>query len=256
VVARVGETDFKLKDIRTRLAELPPPYRYAAERRLPEVLKEIIEQQMLWHEARRLGLERDPAVQRQIQEATRQILTRELFNREIRRKAFPTDEQVRRYYAEHPAEFGTPERQGERHILVPTQEEATAVLAELRAMKDFDAVAKGSSREPEGREERAVQSFTRGQRDAETERVAFGLKVGETGGPVRTPQGYLLIKVVSRHPADRQPLELAKPVIQARLQPQNEKKLFEELLGRLRSEQKVEIYEDVVRAAMPRETKP
>lgn len=32
VVARVGDTVFTLKDIRARLAELAPPYRYAAER--------------------------------------------------------------------------------------------------------------------------------------------------------------------------------------------------------------------------------
>jgi len=89
---------------------------------------------MLWREARRIGLEQDPAVQRQIQQATRQILTRELFLREVRRKALPSDEQVQRYYAEHPAEFSTPEQQGERHILVRTKEEAQAVLAELRGV--------------------------------------------------------------------------------------------------------------------------
>lgn len=255
VVARVGATVFTLKDIRAKLAELAPPYRYAAERRLPEVVKEIVQQEVLWREAQRLGLGKDPAIQRQIDEATKQILTRELFIREVRRKALPTDEEVQRYYAEHPAEFSTPERLEERHILVPTQAEAEAIFAEIRAGKDFDALSKVRSRDP-GEEEGGVLSFARGQRDAETERVAFGLKVGEVGGPVRTPRGYQLIKVVARHPASRQPLELAKPVIQARLQPQNEKRLFEELLARLRAEQKVEIREDLLRAAMPREKTP
>jgi peptidyl-prolyl cis-trans isomerase C len=256
VVARVGTTVFTLKDIRARLAELAPPYRYAAERRLPEVVKEIVQQEMLWREALRLGLDKDPAVRRQIDETTKQILTRELFRREVRTKALPSDEEVQRYYAGHPAEFSTPERQEERHILVPTQAEAEATLAEIRTGRDFEALAKTRARDPEVQEEGGVLSFTRGQRDAETERVAFGLKVGEVGGPVRTPRGYQLIKVVARHPASRQPLELAKPVIQARLQPQNEKKLFEELLARIRAEQKVEIREDLLRAAMPREKTP
>jgi parvulin-like peptidyl-prolyl isomerase len=189
-------------------------------------------------------------------EATQQILTRELFLREVRGKALPSDEEVQRYYNEHPAEFSTPERQEERQLLVPTQAEAEAILAQIQAGKDLEALAKARSPDPEGEGERGTLSFTRGQRDAEIERVAFGLKIGEVGGPVRAPQGYLLIKVVSRIPAGRQPLELATPVIQARLQPQNEKRLFEELLARLRTEQKVEIHEDLLRAAMPRDKAP
>jgi peptidyl-prolyl cis-trans isomerase C len=254
VVARVGATVFTLKDIRAKLAELAPPYRYAAERRLPEVVKEIVQQEMLWREAQRLGLDKDPAVRRQIDETTKQILTRELFMREVRKKALPSDEEVQRYYAGHPAEFSTPERQEERHIVVPTQAEAEAILAEIRAGKDFEVLAKARARDAD--EEGGVLSFSRGQRDAEIERVAFGLKVGEVGGPVGTPQGYQLIKVVARHPASRQPLELAKPVIQARLQPQKEKKLLEELLARIRAEQKAEIHEDLLKAAMPRERTP
>lgn len=254
MVARVGDRVFTLGQIRARLAEMAPPYRYVAERRLPEVVKEIVEQEMLRREARRLGLDREPAVQRQIDETTSRILTRELFLREIRAKALPSDEEVQRYYAEHAGEFSTPERQEERHILVPTEAEAERILAEVRAGKDFDTLAE-SRGEAENEEEDRGLLFARGQRDAETERVAFGLKVGEVSGPVRTPRGHLLIKVLSRHPASRQSLEGAKPVIQARLQPQNEKRLFDALLRRLRAEQQVEIHEDLLRGAMPREEK-
>lgn len=256
VVARVGDTVFTLKDIRVRLAELAPPYRYAAERRLPEVVKEIVEREMLLRDALRLGLDKDPGVQRQVDEATRQILIRALFMREVRGKALPSDEEVQRYYAEHPTEFSTPERQEERHLLVATQAEAEALLAELRAGKDFEALARTRSQDKDGEEEDQALVFTRGQREPETERVAFGLKVGEAGGPVRTPRGYLVIKVISRHPPSRQSLELARPVIEARLQPQNEKRLFEALLNRMRVEQNVEIHEDLLRAAMPRDKTP
>jgi peptidyl-prolyl cis-trans isomerase C len=206
---------------------------------------------MLWREARRLGLDKDPDIQRQIKDATKQILMRELFMREIRGRALPSDEEVQRYYAEHPAEFSIPERQEERNLLVQTEAEAEAILAEIRAGKEFETLAKARSTDPELGGGGGALSFTRGQRDAEIEGVAFGLKVGKIGGPIRTPQGYQLIKVVSRLPASRQPLELAKPVIQARLQPQNEKRLFEELLARLRAAQNVEIHEDLLRAAAP-----
>jgi peptidyl-prolyl cis-trans isomerase C len=256
VVARVGETIFTLSDIRARLAELLPPYRYAAERQLPEVVKEIVQREMLWREARRLGLDKDPAVQRQLEEATQHILARELFLREVRRKALPGDEEVQRYYNEHPAEFSTPERQEERHLRVSTQAEAEALLAEIRAGKEFESLAETRSKGPEEEGGGEALFFSRGQREAETERVAFSLKVGEVGGPVRTPQGYLVIKVLARHPAGRQPLDAARAIIQARQQPQNEKRLFEELLARLRAEQKVEIHEDLLRAAAPRDKAP
>jgi len=42
VVARIGQTTYTLADIRQRLDRLEPPYRYAAERRLPEYVKEFV----------------------------------------------------------------------------------------------------------------------------------------------------------------------------------------------------------------------
>jgi peptidyl-prolyl cis-trans isomerase C len=119
VVAWIGQTPYTLADIRQRLGRLEAPYRYPAERRLPEYVREFVRGEVLAREARRLGLESDPDVRAQLEEASQAILIRALVKREVTAQAMPTPEAVRAYYQKHEAEFRLPERVEVEQILVP-----------------------------------------------------------------------------------------------------------------------------------------
>ena len=93
VVARIGETTYTLADIRQRLARLEAPYRYAAERRLPEYVREVVRREVLAREARRLGLDRAPALQADLEEAVQTILLRALV-KQVMIEAMPGPEEV------------------------------------------------------------------------------------------------------------------------------------------------------------------
>jgi peptidyl-prolyl cis-trans isomerase C len=247
VVAAIGQTPYTLADFRSRLQRLDAPYRYAAERRLPEYVKEFIRRELLAREARRLGIASEPHVLAEIEDATQAILVRALFKREVIARAMPTAEEVSAYYREHEAEFRIPEQVEVDQLEVATEAEAEAIRAAVQAGRPFKAVA-----DVVAPDRAVVATVSRGMREPEVERAIFALEAGDVSGPIRTPQGIVVFRFRARHPARLQPLDAATPVIQARLAAQNQERLWKRLQDRLWTEQGVVLREDLLKAAASR----
>jgi len=117
-----------------------------------------------------------------------------------------------------------------RHILLKTEEEAKAVIAELDAGKDFAELAKEKSTGPSAAQGGDLGFFTKGRMVPEFEAVAFTLKAGEYAKePVKTQFGWHVIKVGERR-------ETAPPV-------------FEEVADQIRQLVMRERYGELIRAA-------
>jgi peptidyl-prolyl cis-trans isomerase C len=83
-----------------------------------------------------------------------------------------------------------------RHILLETEEEAKAVIAELDGGADFEALAKEKSTGPTGPNGGDLGYFTRGRMVPEFEEAAYALDVGGyTKQPVQTQFGWHVIKL-------------------------------------------------------------
>lgn len=81
------------------------------------------------------------------------------------------------------------------HILVSTEAEAHRVLEELKKGASFEELAKKYSKDtPSALRGGDLGEFQRGDFVEEFEKVAFGLKPGETSGIVKTALGYHIIK--------------------------------------------------------------
>lgn len=74
---------------------------------------------------------------------------------------------------------------------------AEAVLAEIKAGLDFGEAARRYSEDPSAERGGDIGSYGRGELVPEFERAAFGAKVGEPAGPVKTVFGFHLIKVLA-----------------------------------------------------------
>jgi peptidyl-prolyl cis-trans isomerase C len=245
VVARIGETTYTLADIRQRLARLEAPYRYAAERRLPEYVREVVRREVLAREARRLGLDRAPALQAELEEAVQTILLRALV-KQVMIEAMPSPEEVQAYYQAHEAEFRLPEQVEVDQVRVGSAAVGEAIRAAVAAGQPFEGAVAARTEAPVD-----VAIFARGQREAEVERVTFALRVGEVSPPVRTREGVYLFHLRAHHPARLQPLEAATLAIQARLSAENRERRWKQLEERVWAAEGVQIHEDLLKVTIP-----
>ena len=110
-------------------------------------------------------------------------------------RAAVTDEAEHKVYDEAVKQMPTEEEVHARHILVPTEDEAKAVLADLKKGADFATVAKEKSKDPAAAEGGDLGYFTKDQMVPEFSTVAFKLGKGELSDPVKTQFGWHIIKV-------------------------------------------------------------
>jgi peptidyl-prolyl cis-trans isomerase C len=81
-----------------------------------------------------------------------------------------------------------------RHILVQQEFEANDLLKKIAEGKTFEDLAKAHSLCPSKSDGGDLGEFGKGSMVPSFETAAFGLKVGEVSGPVRTQFGYHLIQ--------------------------------------------------------------
>lgn len=85
-----------------------------------------------------------------------------------------------------------------KHILLKTEEEALAVLAQIKAGADFDKLAKEKSQGPSAEKGGDLGYFRDGDMVPEFSDAVFQMKKGEVSGPVKTQFGYHIIKLEDR----------------------------------------------------------
>lgn len=116
-----------------------------------------------------------------------------------------TDADVKKYFDSHQDQYGgQPEEVKARHILLKTEDEAKAVIAELQKSpnaeqlaKNFEQMAKDKSTEPGAKDSGGeLGYFSTGKMVPEFEKAAFAQKVGTISTtPVKTEFGYHVILV-------------------------------------------------------------
>jgi peptidyl-prolyl cis-trans isomerase C len=101
-----------------------------------------------------------------------------------------------------------------RHILVPTEDEAKAIVAQLKGGADFAALAKEKSKDPGAADGGDLGYFTKDQMVPEFAEVAFRLDKGQISDPVKTQFGWHVIKVEDKRTKPTPAFEQVKPQIE------------------------------------------
>ena len=187
-------------------------------------------------------------------DARQDMAIAKLIETEIAAKAAVKPEQIQDFYAKNPDQFKQDERVRASHILIAFPEKADAaakaqartkadqVLKDVKAGKDFAALAKQHSQDPGS----AVNGgdlgfFQKGQMVGPFNDVAFTLAPGAVSDVVETQFGYHIIKVAEKQPSRTIPLEEVRPQVEQYLQNQNREQETEAFVKSLRSKGKVEI---------------
>jgi peptidyl-prolyl cis-trans isomerase C len=201
VVARVDGEPITLGDLNAAARELPEELRGTPPQVLfPLLLDQVIAGRAVTAAARRAGLDRDEAVRARIRRAEEQELQQAWLSGEIASRV--SEAAVRARYDQQIAGRPAEEEVHARHILVPTESEARAALAEIRGGADFAEVARRRSTGPGSREGGDLGFFRRGDMVPEFATAAFALQPGQISeNPVQSPFGWHVIKVEGRRQA-------------------------------------------------------
>jgi peptidyl-prolyl cis-trans isomerase C len=123
-----------------------------------------------------------------------------------------------------------------RHILVDTEDQAKAILAELKKGGDFAAIAKEKSKDPGAGNGGDLGYFTQDQMVPEFAQAAFKLEPGQLSDPVKTQFGWHIIKVEEKR--DRPIPEFDK--VRDQLENFLARRTQADLINKLRAQAKIE----------------
>src|SRR2546430_4587621 len=143
--------------------------------------------------------------------------------------------------------MGGQEKGRARHILVQGEDEAKAILEQLKKGADFATLAKEKSKDPGAVDGGDLGYFTKDQMVPEFADVAFKMYPGQTSNPVKTQFGWHVIKLEEKR--NRQPpaFEQLKDRIEAFVM----RKAQTELVTQLRETAKVERLDKPATPATP-----
>lgn len=129
----------------------------------------------------------------------------------------PTDDEVRAFYSSNSQEFDLGERVRARQILVQDRDLAARIHAELSRGGSFDALSKEHSSAANAAEGGDIGFLGRGELPVLFEEELFRLKPGEISRVIETESSYHIFRVDDARPAGMLDLEMAAPLIRARL---------------------------------------
>ncbi|NWG71255.1 MAG: peptidylprolyl isomerase [Parvularculaceae bacterium] len=162
-----------------------------------ELVSAYVEQRLLSRAATEQGLQREPEVARKLLAARDRILAAAFMERKLGETV--TDDQVKKIYERNADATRLGEAVKCRHIVVATEEEANAILAELAAGADFGEIARARSLDratgPQGGE---TGYLSRNQMTPAFAEAAFSTPEGEIAPLFFTEAGWNILEVVDR----------------------------------------------------------
>jgi len=127
-----------------------------------------------------------------------------------------SDEEVAQYFEDNKDSYGQKEEVVASHILLEDEATAKDVLAKIKAGEDFADLAKTYSIDTTTNEAGGeIGYISRGQMEEQFEEVAFGLEKGSISDIVQTSEGYHIIKVTDKVPAEEAVFEDIKDEVYA-----------------------------------------
>ncbi|WP_164981285.1 peptidylprolyl isomerase [Silvibacterium dinghuense] len=201
-----------------------------------------------------------------------QIIAQQVIRQEVGQHVNVTPSELQAYYNDHKQDFEQPEQVQVSEILISTAnpDDAAQVAAaqkktddlynQLKNGGDFAALAKADSGGPTAAQGGELGEFKRGAlfpSSKDLEDKVFALQSGQFTEPIRTRQGFAILKVTEHTPAGVQPYKDVEPQVEDAVGMAKMGPAMREYLTHLREDAYINIksgYEDS--GASPNEMKP
>lgn len=237
VVATVNGQKIMRSEVEMMAASLPPQYRQMPLQLIfPALLDQVINTKLVAGEGRKQGLQNDPEVKRRMAMIEDRLVQDAYEQKELTRQITPAALKAR--YDKQVAGMGPEEEVNARHILVKTEDEAKAVIADLKKNGDFAKIAKEKSTDTgSGANGGDLGWFKKGDMVPEFAEAAFKLKKGEVSpAPIKTQFGFHVIKLEDRRPAKPPTFEEMEEDLRAQM----EREISTQMVEQMRTKAQIE----------------
>ncbi|MBF0336938.1 MAG: peptidylprolyl isomerase [Nitrospirae bacterium] len=246
-IVKLGQETITSEQLQDELAKLPPNIKamFTGKDGLKRLVDEVKKREVLYLEAKKVGLDKDPEFVKKIAEFRKINLINTLIQKNVQTANVKvTPEEAKKYYDDNQKEFVMPEQVRAVHILVKTEKEATDLYDKLKKGGDFAAAAKASSLDTATADKGGdLGFFSRGQMELNFDEAVFKLKKGELSTPVKTSFGYHIIKVVDTKEAKVTEFEAVKQMIIQYLTGEKQKKAFDSYYSSVEKNYSVQVDE-------------
>jgi peptidyl-prolyl cis-trans isomerase C len=197
VVARIDGVELHRSDVDAARQDLPPQaQKLPIEQIYPILLDRLVDSALVAEAGRKEHLDQDPDLQRRLKSYEDRLIQQAYLTHAI--DAGTSEDRLKARYETFAKEQAHEEVHA-RHILVKTEAEAKAIIAELEKGADFAELAKKNSTDPAASQGGDLGYFGRDEMVPEFAEAAFATPTGQfTKTPVKTEFGWHVIKVEDR----------------------------------------------------------
>ncbi|HEV8389327.1 MAG TPA: peptidylprolyl isomerase, partial [Dongiaceae bacterium] len=237
VVARINGVDVTRQEVIDSATDLPEQIRQQIDMVVPQLLNRYIGLKLLGDKGKADNLTQDPEVQKLMSdyetEAVRRVFVTRYLNEHV------TEDAIKARYEQKLKDNPPPEEVRAAHILVKTEDEAKAIIEQLKGGADFAALAKEKSTDKgSGANGGELGWFSKEVMVKEFADAAFAMKVDDySQAPVKSQFGFHIIKLEERRTQPAPTLDSQREQIRAELS----EEMIQTLVTNLRKEAKVEI---------------
>ena len=218
-----------------------PPEKQAEFRR--QVLEQLVAKELIYSDAKKTGVLKSKEFSteyKKVQTKVKKEIAVQIWQKKQLDKVKVSEKESKKYYNENKGEFKEQDSVHARHILVKTQEEADALLKDLKlkgkALKSkFIELAKEKSVGPSGPKGGDLGYFAKGQMVPAFNDKVFSMKVGTISKPVKTQFGYHVIYLEDKKSAKKLSFKEVKSFIEQRLKLEKFKSSIAETMKKLQA---------------------
>jgi peptidyl-prolyl cis-trans isomerase SurA len=282
IVAVVNDDLITLSELKETIATLNTDTQTISRKEERDILEQMIEQKLLEQEAKKLGItvtesEVDAAIEsvkrnlnltdEQMKEVLErqnlspesfrqqwriQILANKLIASQLKGQIAITEDEIRKEYEENYKQSKTVDEVRIAHVLIPVnspdeeekaRETAEKVLKLAESGYEFEKLAKEYSKDSVSAERGGdLGYFKKGDLAKPIEDAVENTPVGGIVGPVRSPMGYHIIKVIDKKEAsEERPLEAVRDEIREKLYRQKAEKALKNWIEQIKKTAYIEV---------------
>ena len=232
IVAVIDKDKISIEDIKKNIEILPEEYKsqFRTFDEKKNLLQDIVATEMLFLAGKEKSLDRDEKIILKV-DNFRKLLVRDLYiNKYITPKTIPSEYDIRKYYEKHKNDMFFKKGYVDIfYINTETEEDAQQVCSMLKKYK-FEEIAGNMLNNIKYSYE--IKSPLRVYKDEEIPRIgmnrefiktAFSLKYYEISKPIKTRDGYYIIKLIGKEPDKYADLDAVRGAIKNTLEKEKQK---------------------------------